>query len=284
MSESAEGPRLTAPTAATGRGEPLVLVPGGLTGWLSWEPHAEHLARERRVIRSQLLSVALGLQGEPLPPDYGLRTESGALLRALDDLAVDRADFVGWSYGGAVALDVALHHPERVRSLVLVEPDADWLLRAFDRFDPEAEAFQRLMQGYGPGDVSEAQLARFLVEVGVVPRGVDARSLPRWPVWVAHRQSLRIGDAPSRHEEDPARLTRVQAPVLLFKGEGSPAFLREAVELLARELPHARVEELPGGHALPLVSMERFLELLRAFLASPTGAAPRPDAPRRPRA
>jgi len=28
----------------TGAGEPVVLVPGGLTGWLSWKPHAEQLS------------------------------------------------------------------------------------------------------------------------------------------------------------------------------------------------------------------------------------------------
>jgi len=39
----------------TGEGSPIVLVPGGLTGWLSWEPHAERLARTRRVARVQLL-------------------------------------------------------------------------------------------------------------------------------------------------------------------------------------------------------------------------------------
>jgi hypothetical protein len=36
-----------------GEGEPLVLVPGGLTGWLSWIPHAERLAATRKTIRVQ---------------------------------------------------------------------------------------------------------------------------------------------------------------------------------------------------------------------------------------
>lgn len=40
----------------TGSGDPVVLVPDGLTGWLSWEPHAEQLSKGYRVIRPQLLS------------------------------------------------------------------------------------------------------------------------------------------------------------------------------------------------------------------------------------
>jgi uncharacterized protein (TIGR00255 family) len=47
----------------SGSGEPLVLVPGGLTGWLSWIPHAEILSKSCKVIRLQLHSVALGLSG-----------------------------------------------------------------------------------------------------------------------------------------------------------------------------------------------------------------------------
>jgi pimeloyl-ACP methyl ester carboxylesterase len=50
-------------------GDPVVLVPGGLTGWLSWKPHAERLARTRRVVRVQLLPVELGLTGVLTTPE-----------------------------------------------------------------------------------------------------------------------------------------------------------------------------------------------------------------------
>lgn len=266
MTPSRHDPRHRVKTDVTGHGPPLVLVPGGLTGWNSWQAHAEKLAPDWRVVRTQLLSVDLGLRGEPLPSDYSLRMESYGLLHALDELEVEEANLVGWSYGGGIALNVALDNPDRVRSLTLVEPDADWVLRAFDRYGVDAQAFNEGMRAYAMADVSEAQLERFLIDIGVVPTGVDARSLPRWPVWVEHRQSLRIGDTPTRHEDDVARLRTFHRPVLLFKGEGSPAFMRETVDLLAQELPNARVEELPGGHALPLVSMDRFLEILKAFL------------------
>ena len=65
---------LTMLTEVTGEGEPLVLVPGGLTGWASWMPFAERLAPSRKVVRVQLLSVQLGLEGRPLPTDYSPKT------------------------------------------------------------------------------------------------------------------------------------------------------------------------------------------------------------------
>jgi hypothetical protein len=48
-------------TEVTGQGRPLVLVPGGLTGWLSWKPHAERLSNDHKVVRVQLLTVDMGL-------------------------------------------------------------------------------------------------------------------------------------------------------------------------------------------------------------------------------
>jgi pimeloyl-ACP methyl ester carboxylesterase len=257
----------TAPTDATGSGVPLLLVPGGLTGWISWQPHAERLAEAFRVIRSQLLCVDLGLRDEPLPPGYGVRAESRALLRALDDLRVDRAHVVGWSFGGAVALDVALEHPDRVRTLVLVEPSAYWVLRGFDRFGPDAAASERLMASFEGADVTEDQLDAFVHDAAIVGADEDARRSPRWPTWLQHRRSLRAMSASFLHEDDVQRLRGLDTPTLLFKGVGSAVFDVDTVDLIGAAVPNARVVELPGAHALPIASMGPFLEILRAFIA-----------------
>lgn len=252
-----------------GRGAPLVLVPGGLTGWRSWEPHVEQLARERQVIRTQLLSVAYGLSDTPLPSGYGVSTESRALVNALDELALGAVDIVGWSYGGEIALDIALDHPERIRSLILIEPAASWVLPDGGRPGSDASRITHHERRYvdSAGEVSEANLERFLFEAGIVPDDTDPRTLPQWPVWLEHRNSLRIGDAPERHRDSVERLRSFDRPVLLFSGEGSTRQDREIVAVLGRELPDARIEKLPGGHALHLVSLQPFLAILNAFLA-----------------
>ncbi len=85
------------PLEVTGHGETVVLVPGGLTGWVSWRPHAERLASSRRVMRVQLLSVERGLSGMPLPPAYSVRTEQAALTRTIEQAGIKQADFAGWS-------------------------------------------------------------------------------------------------------------------------------------------------------------------------------------------
>src|ERR1700741_4654397 len=50
----------------TGKGRPIVLVGGGLTGWASWEPFVKGFSEKRTVISVQLLGVQFGLENRAL--------------------------------------------------------------------------------------------------------------------------------------------------------------------------------------------------------------------------
>ncbi|HLV44411.1 MAG TPA: alpha/beta hydrolase [Aggregatilineales bacterium] len=252
----------------TGKGEPLVLVPGGLTGWLSWQPHAARLAASYRVVRLQLLSVEYGLKGAPLPEDYSALTEKQALQNALDDAGIETAHFAAWSYGGAITLAFALAHPERVRSLTLIEPPAIWALRSRGPLSEPVQADWQAFRSFGPNDITEAQLVEFTRLAAMVPPATEPRELPQWPVWVEHRQSLRMGDAPFRLEGDIEAVRRFDRPVLLLKGRGSATYYHEIIDVLAEAFPDSRVETLPEGHAPHVVSMGPFMELFQAFLSA----------------
>jgi pimeloyl-ACP methyl ester carboxylesterase len=253
-------------TMVTGAGFPLVLMPGGLTGWETFEPHAARWSQERQVIRAQLLNVDYGLRGEALPTDYSTASEARALLSALDVLKVERFDLLGWSHGGGAAINVALANPGRVRTLTLAEPDAFWLLHVKGLFGPDAEELRDAMADYTRAEVGEDDLAAFLHAVGVVPADVDPRTLDRWPVWVKYRNSLSLGDIPFHHSEDIDRLRAFDRPVLLIKGTGSPPHMVDMVDALATEFPQARVVELAGGHAMVVVSLDAFIDIVSRFL------------------
>jgi pimeloyl-ACP methyl ester carboxylesterase len=62
------------------------------------------------------------------------------------------------------------------------------------------------------------------------------------------------------------RGTGLRCPVLIITGESTVWFHRRIDEALARELPNARATELPGGHASPLTSPDRFMDVLEEFL------------------
>ena len=252
--------------AISGSGPPLVLVPGGLTGWISWIPHAEVLSQTRRVIRVQLLNVALGLAEKPLPEGYSAAYEAGALGNTLDLLGIRQADFAAWSYSALIALSFAVNNPRRVRTLTLIEPPAFWLVTRAGPLSPRDQQERDMLESMAGGRVSEDQLAEFTHVAGFVPREVDPRTLAQWPVWVQHRNSLRMGGSEYRHNEDMALLHAFDRPVLIVKGEGSNPTIQHIADLLGEALPHARVIELPGGHAAHIVSMQAFLEELHQVI------------------
>jgi pimeloyl-ACP methyl ester carboxylesterase len=252
----------------SGSGETIVLVPGGLTGWLSWEPHAKDLSRDYRVIRVQLVAVDLGLMNQPVPPNYSVDYETSALGATVTQSGTSQAHFVAWSFGAEITLNYALNNPERIKTLTLIEPPAMWVLRSKGALSGDLVKDRKTMQSFGPGDISESQLEWFTHFAGFVAPSVDPKKLPQWPAWSKHRQSLRTGDVAYRHEDDIRRVRKFQKPVLLFKGQGSSPFLHRIIDILGVEFPHARTETLPGGHAPQLASRERFMGILSAHLKS----------------
>ena len=251
----------------SGEGPPVVLVPGGLSGWISWEPHAAILARRRRVVRVQLLNMAAAERGRGPGEGYSLRTETEALARTIDGLGADRVHLVGWSHGGGVALDYALEHPDRLASLTLIEPAAYWVARGYGEYADEERSYGELFRSFHDPPTEEDLIA-FLRKNGLVPPGQDPREMPRWPVWRRMRVALSSLHTVIEHEDDVRRIRRLRdVPVLLVRGRESTGFNAGIVELIARGLgPRTRTIALPDGHASHIVAMDRFLAELEDFL------------------
>lgn len=249
-----------------GTGDPIVLVGGGLTGWKSWEPFVEIFNADlRRVILVQLLAVQYGLENHALPENYSVKTESGALRVTLDSLQLKAPiDIVAWSFGAYASLDFALDHPERIRTLTLIEPPALWVLRETGKFDSEVEKAATFFMKF-KGDITEDMLAEFLQQAGLVPPGQSPRDLPQWNGWVPFRQSLRSNPYTVTFRDSKERLMKFQPPVLLVKGKGSTLWLHDIIDGLSENIPHTKVVEFPGGHAPHLVSRDAFLSELKKF-------------------
>ncbi len=251
----------------TGQGKPIVLVPGGLTGWISWEKHAELLSKTRKVVRVQLLNVQLGFENKPLPPGYSVTTESGALAETLNELNPEKPfDIVGWSYGAMTTLDYILNYPENIRTVTLIEPPAYWVLRSKGPLDNDAQKSAGELSAFD-GDITEDLLDKFLGTVGFLQPGESARSLPQWETWKQYRQAVRNSPAVINFNDDARRLKEFPKPVLLVKGTGSAKFLHQIIDALHEYLPNSKVTEMPAGHAPHLVSMDRFMSELGEFLA-----------------
>jgi pimeloyl-ACP methyl ester carboxylesterase len=249
----------------SGEGTPLILIPGGLTGWVSWDPFVSEFTDIYKVVQMQLLNVQYGMEDKDLPDDYSVKTESEALFESLKETGIKApADFIGWSFGAMVLLDFALNYPHLIRSLTLIEPPAYWILKANKRVSKETEEVMMFLKTLR-GEITENQLERFMIGVGFAPPGTPLRNHPRWTTWVMFRNSLRNSGQVVMHEDDLARLRNFQSPVLLVKGTGSTHYLHEVIELLNHDLPDSHIIELDGGHAPHIFSKDEFVSIIRKF-------------------
>jgi len=250
----------------SGDGIPLLLVPGGLTGWKSWEPFVKAFsAKQGKVICVQLINVEYGFKNQVLPDKYSVKTESRALAATIDSLGyLIPLDIVAWSYGALVTLDYALDHPERIRTLTLIEPPAIWVLREKGALDEETQQTLNFFESLH-GDITEDMLSAFLQEVGFVKPGESPRNLPQWEQWLPFRQALRNSPAIVSQRDELKRLQDFKQPVLLVKGTGSAPFLHQIIDALSANLPNSQIVEMPGGHAPHIVSRDKFLLELEKF-------------------
>ena len=247
-------------------GTPLVLVPGGLSGWISWKPHAELLSRNHKVIRVQLLNMTAAEKNQLPGAGYSLQSETVALRNTLSKLGIDEASLVGWSHGGEVALDFALNYPNMIRTLTLIEPYAIWVARAFGRFEEEIRRWDESLEEVSDPPTEE-DIVRFMKVNNLISSRVDPRSLPQWSTWNSNKVVLLSLRTISEHSDDLARLEVLKRkPVLLVKGRDS-AGLSGIVDLLAESIgPRAKAITLPDGHTCHIIAKDQFVAELEELV------------------
>jgi pimeloyl-ACP methyl ester carboxylesterase len=253
----------------TGTGDPVVLVPGGLTGWLSWAPHATRLVASYKVIRVQPIHNELGSAGKPGDPTYTRLTERESLALTLDALGIERADFAGWSGGARALIEFALAYPERVRTLTLVEPAAYWILEKLGDTVGGLDRVGSYMHALAGKEVTADDLAGFLELAGFVTSAAEAPQHPNWVRWLPHRNALSW--SPKEMDESdrsPDELENLTAPLLLAKGTITTDWLKRVVDVIGERAPNATVLELPGDHACHIQSIDAFLDEFEKHLAS----------------
>lgn len=104
-----------------GSGAPVLLIHGsgpGVSAWANWRLVIPALAKDRRVIAPDM--VGFGYTDRPAGIQYGMDTWVQQALDLLDTLGLDQVDLVGNSFGGALAMALAIRAPQRVRRLVLM--------------------------------------------------------------------------------------------------------------------------------------------------------------------
>ncbi|MFY9822244.1 MAG: alpha/beta fold hydrolase [Thermoanaerobaculia bacterium] len=106
-----------------GQGEPVLLLHGFGASSYSWRKVIPALSASHRVLAIDLSGFGYTERPKDLAP-YTREGQIALILGVMDTLGIDRAHFVGHSYGGGLSLVLATIHPERLRSMVLVDSSA----------------------------------------------------------------------------------------------------------------------------------------------------------------
>ncbi len=275
-------PARQAPARRAGNDLPVVALHSSASTGGQWRSLAALLAGRRRVVTPDLPGYGFAAAPEDHDRADSLAAEAAAVLRAVGPSA-PAFHLVGHSYGGAVALKIALAYPWRVRSLTLIEP----------------VVFHLLVQSGGDAD---KRLYRGILGVRDRLRGAVAAGWPAYGMaafvdfWNGAGTWDRAEAAQRQHLAAQARavmrnfasvlgetwplsdLSRLAMPLLAITGEASPEVARQVTDKLVDTAPEVTAARIFGaGHMAPLTHAAAVNTLIERHvrLAEMPAAAPR---------
>ena len=262
-----------------GSGHPVLLIHGsgpGVSAWANWRLVIPELAQQARVIAPDMVGFGFTDRLDLTQPDqrYDMDTWVRQAVGLLDALNIEKADLVGNSFGGALALALAIRHPQRVRRLVLmgsvgvpfaITPglDAVW------GYQPSFENMRRIMDVFTwDGSLVNDELARMRYEASNQPGFQESFSA----MFPAPRQ--RWVDAMTSSEKDIRALPH---HTLVVHGREDQVIPLSTSQTLAAWIPRSQLHVFGQcGHWTQIEHTARFVRLVGDFLAEAGDAEPAP--------
>ncbi len=261
------------PSRGERTGAPLVLLHGFTGSKASWAAVRAAFASTRRVLAIDLPGHGDTVMNDRLF-DFSLTATASLVAETLAALRLPRADVVGYSMGGRVALQLAIDHGDRVARLVLESASAGLATAA-------ARARRRAADERLAESIERDGIAPFVARWEALPLFRSLAALPP----LAHEAFRR-----QRHACRPAglaaslrgmgtgvqpwlgdRAENVTVPVLLVTGALDRKFTRKAVDLLPRFARGCHEIIGAAGHIPHIEQPQHFIAAVRTFRADGAG-------------
>lgn len=248
----------------SGSGEALVLIHGAQSDRSVFDNLLPVITEHFRVLRFDQRGI--GKSSKPDHP-YSIAMLADDTAALMDHVGFDSAHIFGVSMGGMIAQELALRHPNRVRTLVIGCSTAGG--PGAIALDDEAS-----MSAYSTDDLSAAERAGALASTiftkgfldkhpEIVTALTEAREKnPLEPVSFARRMEA------ARAHDTYERLPKISCPTLVITGKDDAIIAWENSKRLAARIPDARLVLLePAGHGFWIEQSKETLEALLHFLA-----------------
>jgi pimeloyl-ACP methyl ester carboxylesterase len=221
-----------------GSGTPILGIHGAGSSAIFWEDAAERLAEHGRAIVYDRRACNRSERPEPYETTTAQEHAADALA-LLRELHAEPAILIGRSYGGTVALDLALEHPESVVGIALLEAGPMGLSPEYDAWFSALRDQAEAVEPEAVGEVVMRDVFGAWEELPSTWRDVFSRNGP------ALLAELRGGE-----RTDNDRFGQLGVPTLVVTAEASPDPIRRCSEALGRALPGARSVAVGGDHAI----------------------------------
>ena len=231
---------------------PLVLIHGAGGDHLSWPPEI------RRLTGARVFTLDLPGHGRSEGPGHqSVSDYADSVIAFLNAAVLSRAVFIGHALGGAIALTLAIVHPERVAGIGLISSGARL---------PIARTV--LENAANPATMNMA--VRSLQESMHIPEALKGLKDQNYRQVSSIRPTLFHGDLIACDQFDlTSRLAEVRAPSLVICGTDDQLVPRYFSETLVETIPGAALQTIEGaGHLLMFEQPHRVAGLLRVFLMS----------------
>ncbi len=249
-----------------GEGRALILLHGsgaGVTAWANWRNTIPMFSPSRRVLAPDLV----GFGYTETPDDFEfvhMDTWVDQIIRFMDALDIQQADFIGNSFGGSLTLALAVRHPGRVGRMVLMgsggQPfEVSANLQKLWGYKPSIEAMKEILQimAYDQS-IATDELAEMRYRATIRP-GFQERFERVFP-----EPYQRWADAQVVSDAD---LAAIEQEVLIIHGRDDAVVPVRVSENLARKIKHAQFHMFGCcGHWTQIEQAQRFNNLVMSFL------------------